>query len=144
MNHEEQLQALRRYLKVRNKRYTVEREAILELISNIEGRFSIVDLFQKAKKLNLVYAASTLYRNIYTFVDAGFITEIRMREGETLFESNLSNNSEFMLCVGCGRLTRIDIPALQAIESKLCKEYKFAPNSRVYQLRGFCEDCNID
>lgn len=142
MSHEEQLQALRKYLKVRNKRYTVERESILELISDIEGRFSIVDLYQKAKKRSMVHAASTLYRNIYTFVDAGFLTEIRLREGETVFESNLNNKSEFMLCVGCGRLVRIDLPALEGLENRICKEYKFTPTSRVYQLRGYCEDCN--
>ena len=120
MKHEQRLADLRRYFKASNKRYSVEREHLLEIIAEMDGQFSIVDLFRKARSKGFIHAASTLYCNIFAFIDAGFINEIKLCGGKTVFESNLKGDNNFLLCVGCGKLVKVKSVSLGNIQKKLC------------------------
>lgn len=143
MKHEERLAALRRYFKASNKRYSVERENLLDVIAEMDGQFSIVDLFRKARNKGSVYSASTLYRNIFAFIDAGFINEIKLCGGKTVFESNFKGDNNFLLCVGCGKLIKVKskTTVLDGIRQKFCKEHGFEPLNYIYQIKGYCSEC---
>ena len=141
MEHEQRLADLRRYFKASNKRYSVEREHLLDIIAEMDGQFSIVDLFKKARNKGFIHAASTLYRNIFAFIDAGFINEIKLCGGKTVFESNLKGDTNFLLCVGCGKLVTVKSVSLDNIQKKLCKEYDFEPLNYIYQIKGYCSEC---
>ena len=141
MSHEQRLTDLRRYFKASNKRYSVEREHLLDIIAEMDGQFSIVDLFKKARNKGFIHAASTLYRNIFAFIDAGFINEIKLCGGKTVFESNLKGDNNFLLCVGCGNLVKVKSVSLDNIQKKLCKEYDFEPLNYIYQIKGYCSGC---
>ncbi|MHB9138170.1 MAG: Fur family transcriptional regulator [Victivallaceae bacterium] len=141
MKHDERLIALRRYLKASNKRYSVEREHLLDIIASMDGQFSIVDLFRKARKKGFIHAASTLYRNIYAFIDGGFINEIKLCGGRTVYESNLEGDNNFLLCVGCGQLIKVKNLSLANTQKKLSKEYDFEPLNYIYQIKGYCSEC---
>ena len=141
MGHEQRLADLRRYFKASNKRYSVEREHLLDIIAEMDGQFSIVDLFKKARNKGFIHAASTLYRNIFAFIDAGFINEIKLCGGKTVFESNLKGDNNFLLCVGCGNLVKVKSVSLDNIQKKLCKEYDFEPLNYIYQIKGYCSGC---
>lgn len=141
MEHKENLAELRRYFKVSNKRYTVERERLLELISSIKGRFSLADLANKARKRGYIHANSTLYRNIFMFIDAGFINEIKLCGGRNLYESNFNNDNNFLLCVGCGKLEKIEKTALINVREKICNQHGFESLNYMFQIKGFCHKC---
>ena len=141
MKHEQRLADLRRYFKASNKRYSVEREHLLEIIAGMDGQFSIVELSRKARSKGLIHAASTLYRNIFVFIDAGFINEIKLCGGKTVFESNLNGDNNFLLCVGCGKLVKAKSASLGSIHKKLCGEYDFEHLNYVYQIKGYCSEC---
>ncbi|MFA6100571.1 MAG: transcriptional repressor [Victivallaceae bacterium] len=141
MKHEQRLADLRRYFKASNKRYSVEREHLLEIIADMDGQFSIVDLFRKARSKGFIHAASTLYRNIFAFIDAGFINEIKLCGGKTVFESNLKEDNNFLLCVGCGKLVKVKSVSLGNIQKKLCSEHSFEPLNYIYQIKGYCSEC---
>jgi Fe2+ or Zn2+ uptake regulation protein len=141
MEHEKRLGQLRRYFKASNKRYTIERERTLEVIDLMKGLYSIVDLYKKAKSKGLIHAASTLYRNIFTFIDSGFITEVPLTNGKSIYESNTGQNC-FLLCAGCGKLEKIKTPAaLTQAQQKICKEHNFEEVTYLYQIKGYCSDC---
>ena len=141
MKHQERLTALRRYLKASNKRYSVEREHLLDVIADMEGQFSIVDIFRKARKKRFIHAASTLYRNIHAFIDGGFINEIKLCGGRTVYESNLEGDNNFLLCVGCGKLIKVKNASLANAQKKIGKEHDFEPLNYIYQIKGYCADC---
>jgi Fe2+ or Zn2+ uptake regulation protein len=141
MKHPERLIALRRYLKANNKRYSVEREHLLDVIADMEGQFSIVDIFCKARKKRFIHAASTLYRNIHAFIDGGFINEIKLCGGRTVYESNLEGDNNFLLCVGCGKLVKFKNASLTNAQKKISKEHDFEPLNYIYQIKGYCADC---
>lgn len=86
MNHKKNLEDFRVYLKAKDRNYTVEREGILRIINAIETPHTLPQIYNRAKKKNVVHAKSTLYRNIFLFVNAGFIREIRLPNGKTLYK----------------------------------------------------------
>ena len=86
MNHKKNLEDFRVHLKENDRKYTVEREGILRIVSSIEEPHTLPQLYDKARKRNLIHAKSTLYRNISLFVDAGFVREIQFPTGKTIYE----------------------------------------------------------
>jgi Fe2+ or Zn2+ uptake regulation protein len=141
MDHEEKLAQLRRYFHTSGKRYTVEREHMLDVIAEMEGPFTIVDLFKAARKRDFIHAASTLYRNLFVFIDSGFITERHLSGGRVEYEANTGKNS-FLLCVGCGTLKKIPVSReFKAMQAELCEKYKIQPVAYNFQQKGYCSKC---
>ncbi len=64
---------LLKYLKENNRKYTVERDDMLHVIKDMDGSYSLNDLYDQAFKQRAVFAKSTIYRNIDLFVEAGLI-----------------------------------------------------------------------
>ena len=141
MSHEKKLAQLRRYFNTSGKRYTVEREHMLDVIAEMDGPFTIVDLYKVAKAKGFVHAASTLYRNLFIFIDSGFITERHLSGGRLEYETNTGKNS-FLLCVGCGTLKKIPVSKeFKAMQAELCEKHKILPVSYNYQQKGYCSKC---
>lgn len=141
MSHEKKLAQLRRYFNTSGKRYTVEREHMLDVIAEMEGSFTIVDLFKAAKAKGFVHAASTLYRNLFIFIDSGFITERHLSGGRVEYETNVGKNS-FLLCVGCGTLKKIPVSKeFRAMQKAICEKHKMEPVSYNFQQKGYCLKC---
>ena len=141
MSHDKQLAQLRRYFNTSGKRYTVEREHMLDVIAEMEGSFTIVDLYKVAKAKGFVHAASTLYRNLFIFIDSGFITERRLSGGKLEYEKNTGKNS-FLLCVGCGTLKKLPLSKeFKAMQAELCEKHKMMPVAYNFQQKGYCSEC---
>jgi Fe2+ or Zn2+ uptake regulation protein len=141
MTSDKNLAKLRRYFNTSGKRYTVEREHMLDVIAAMKGRFTIVELFKAAKAKGYVHAASTLYRNLYIFIDSGFITELHLSGNRVEYEANTGQNS-FILCVGCGELKKVRFPkGFKAMQDEVCKRHKMMPVAYSYQMKGYCAKC---
>ncbi|QSH40337.1 transcriptional repressor [Lentisphaerota bacterium ZTH] len=137
------LAKLRKFFRASNKRYTVEREHMLDVIDELKGqRYSIVKLYNLARKRGMIHAASTLYRNIFMFVDAGFISEVHLTNGKTEYESNTGQNT-YLLCVGCGEVKKIRPPKeFKAMQEELCCKHQMEMLSYNYQIKGYCSNCS--
>lgn len=141
MSHDKKLAQLRRYFNTSGKRYTVEREHMLDVIEEMEGPFTIVELYKVAKAKGFVHAASTLYRNLFIFIDSGFITERHLSGGRVEYEKNTGRNS-FLLCVGCGTLKKIPVSReFKAMQKALCEKHKMVPVAYNFQQKGYCAKC---
>ena len=137
----EKLSKLRRYFKTSGKLYTVERENMLDVIAEMKGPFTIVDLYKAAKAKGFIHAASTLYRNLFVFIDSGFITELHLSGGKVKYEANTGKNS-FLLCVGCGKLKKISMPkGFKSMQEEICKKHELRPLAYNYHIKGYCAKC---
>lgn len=75
---------LLQYLKDNNRKYTIERDDMLEVIKKMEGIYSLNDLYAKAQKKGAIHAKSTLYRNLELFLDAGLIEKTEHPESNKI------------------------------------------------------------
>ena len=81
------MKELRLKLKAHNRKFTVEREAMLRVMKIMKGHYSLSDFYRKALKKNAFHAQTTVFRNIRFFVEAGYIREIQRPGKHTLYES---------------------------------------------------------
>ncbi|MCP3966345.1 MAG: hypothetical protein GY750_09350 [Lentisphaerae bacterium] len=137
------LAKLRKFFRASNKRYTVEREHMLDILDELKGqRYSIVKLYKLARKRGMIHAASTLYRNIFMFIDAGFISEVHLTNGKTEYESNTGQNT-FMLCIGCSEVKKIRPPKeFKEMQTELCQKHGLDMISYNHQIKGYCSKCS--
>jgi len=141
MSHEQRLTQLRQYFNASGKRYTVEREHMIDVIAEMEGPFTIIDLYKVAKRKGFIHAASTLYRNLFIFIDSGFITQRHLSGGKCEYETNVDKNI-FLLCVGCGTLKRLPVTKeFKAMQKALCEKNKMIPVAYNFQQKGYCSKC---
>jgi Fe2+ or Zn2+ uptake regulation protein len=137
----EKLTKLRRYFKTSGKHCTIEHEHMLDVIAEMKGNFTIVDLFKATKAKGYLHAASTLYRNLFVFIDSGFITELHLPGGKVEYEANTGKNS-YLLCVGCGEIRKIPMPrSFKNMRDEICEKYELYPVTYNYCIKGYCPEC---
>ena len=143
---DKQLTKLRKYLKTQGKRYSLEREELMEVIQTLDGHFNIETLCKAARKSGAVGADSTIYRNINIFVDAGIINELRLPGGRSVYEKNLkSTRHSHVLCSGCGEVKPIKFSdECNEHFVKICKKNEFTPVSGGFIIKGYCSKCASD
>lgn len=136
------LKSFRRYLKVSNRRYTKEREELVKSLRHIEGFFDIGELVRRITVKRKVKARSTIYRNIFLLIDAGYIREVRLNNGNTVYESNLSGEDhDYMVCVSCGKMIPFSCPDFAKAFDKDCQTSGFEPINCAAVIKGFCAEC---
>ena len=75
---DKQLKKLRKSLAIHGKKYSLEREEVLEIVLQLDGHFSLKDLCKAVRESGRIGADSTIYRNINLLVDFGIINELRL------------------------------------------------------------------
>jgi len=68
---------LLKYLKENNWKYTIERDDMLHVIKEMDGSYTLKELYDQAFKRRAVHAKSTIYRNIDLFIEAGLIEKAK-------------------------------------------------------------------
>jgi Fur family transcriptional regulator, ferric uptake regulator len=141
---DKQLTKLRKYLKTQGKRYSLEREELLEVIQAMDGHFAIEALCKAAREAGAVGADSTIYRNINIFVDAGILDELRLPGGRNVYEKcRKSSRHSHVLCSGCGEVRPVKFTqeCSDHLEN-VCRRNDFTPVSGGLIIRGYCAQCN--
>lgn len=141
MEQEKIIADLTKYLNAVGKRNLTERKRLLEMVSEMARPFSIVDFFRQARSRGIGHGAAALNRHLFALIAAGFISEINLCDGKTIFESNLNADHNFLLCVGCGKLKKVKAGSFDSIERKVCAQHDFEPTNYLYQIKGYCSEC---
>ncbi|WP_176012433.1 Fur family transcriptional regulator [Victivallis sp. Marseille-Q1083] len=137
-DHAAKVAQLRQYLKLNNKRYTIERDRMLEAIDAMPERFTLLGLIDLARSRGYVYAASTLYRNFFAFVEAGLVNELRGVNGKIEYERN-DEDCCYLHCIGCGSILKRPLPEQK---TAMWEDEEFTPVTKQLHLRGYCPDCH--
>lgn len=141
---DKQLKKLRRGLAIHGKKYSLEREEVLEMVLQLEGHFSLKDLCKAARESGRIGADSTIYRNINLLVDFGIVNALRLPGGNVVYETNVeSKQHAHCICSGCGKITPVPLSAEDKdYFNKICDQNNFTPVSGSFIIRGYCPECN--
>lgn len=81
------IQALRDFLRKSNNNFSVEREALFEVMLSMKDRYSAEEFFKVAHRKNAVHDKSTIYRVLPLFAEAGFIKVTTLPNGRKRYET---------------------------------------------------------
>lgn len=141
---DKQLKKLRQSLAVHGKKYSLEREEVLEIVLQLDGHFSLKDLCRVARESGRIGADSTIYRNINLLVNAGIVNVLRLPGGNVVYETNVeSKQHAHCMCSGCGKIKPVVLSEENKEHfNKICDQNNYAPVSGSFIIRGYCSECN--
>lgn len=126
-------------LQSHNLKATPQRLEIVEVLHN-QGHLNIDTLYTQLKKKFPSISLSTIYKNINTMIEKGFLLELKIPEQKNVYELSKAEHSH-VICIECKKVMdiRLDIATL-LLEAKNISKYTFQTSSII--LNGTCPRCS--
>lgn len=128
------------YLEATAKRKTPERYAILKVIYNIDGHFTVEELNEKLKNNKFVVSRATLYNALRLFQKIHLVVRHRLVD-KTKYEAALRNDSHsHQICTMCGKVTEVELPGVEtALNASHLR--RFRKEGFTLYIYGICSSC---
>jgi Fur family ferric uptake transcriptional regulator len=127
-----------------DQRYTAGRRAIIGLLLTTGHPVSISDIAERLPGL----PRSSAYRHLTDLEAAGIVRRVAANDEFTRFElaEDLTEHHHHLLCVNCGKVTDITLPAgfehdVTTAIAELAAAAGFQPHSHRLDVLGVCADC---
>ncbi len=136
-----------KYLNAINKKFTLERQeilnAVLKITKNIRCKhFSAKDIFKEIQLIKSPLSIATIYRTLPMFAEAGIIAEIAKRKGKMIYELiTKEKHHDHIICCSCGEVTEFYCPEIEALQKKISNELGFEIIGHSHSIKGICKSC---
>lgn len=128
------------YLEANNHRKTSERYAILDVVYEIGGHFSLDELGAELETRNFRVSRATLYNTMRLFIELRLVVRHRFI-GQTKYEACYANEDHIhQICTMCGAVTEIDSAEI-ADAIKNTKLHRFRRDGFTLYIYGICSKC---
>jgi len=123
-------------------RMTPVRRSIVEFLSEQRNPVNL-DAISAVPGVKDTCDATTVYRTLMVFKDAGLVRWVGMLRKTSHFVLNVPGDvSHFLVCERCGGVAELDVPAgMLATLERLAVEHGFAANWQCMDLHGVCRSC---
>lgn len=130
------------FLKANGYRITPERFAVLAAVLNSKGHFDADELFLKMKSAGHKVSRATVYNTLDLLLKCGFISKYRFADNRSRYEKVFGRpNHDHLICLECGEITEFVNDKITLVQSEVCREKKFKPQSATFQILGTCAKC---
>ncbi|MDN5343840.1 transcriptional repressor [Oceanotoga sp. DSM 15011] len=138
---------LKSTLKNRKQRMTAQRELILRIFMESNGRLmSIDDVFMEIrKKRNQRTSKMTVKRAIDLLVELKLIKEIRFDEENIKYEYIRKDTEEenvVLICENCAKAERVNVSKAELLTLLKDKINGFEPKEFTIKIKGYCKECS--
>jgi Fur family ferric uptake transcriptional regulator len=143
MGHEDERDALARYLEDHNLKRTRQRDIILDAFLTAKGHVSSEDLYQTIRKKNPRIGYTTVYRTMKLFVEAGLAEERHFDDGVARYEIEQEHH-DHLVCTKCGRIVEFESDLIEKTQTDIAAKYGFRILRHRHELYGHCSNCRDD
>lgn len=135
------LVAFKRYLKDNGMRQTPERFAILDVIFDFSGHFSLQALHDSLESAGYHVSRSTMFNTISLLTSAGLVRKHTFATESPCYERIAGvSHHHHLICTTCGKIREIKDAKLDEILRE--KRYgKFYPSQIDINIYGLCAAC---
>lgn len=114
----------RRFLRLRDLKYTTERADVLHAIIERDGPFEVEDLLADMRARGHRASKATVYRTIRLLQDAGIITPALFEARQSHYQLVYGREPrDAMVCMKTGRHIEFTSPELAALRDRICREH---------------------
>ncbi len=139
---EKQLKRLREYIKQAGLKQTTQRETVLRAFLRGANYANAEEITRQAQALDKAIGASTVYRCLKLFVDAGLAVERRFLHVKTCYEKfNEDGAQDHLICIRCGTVQEFVDPLIQAVQDKVSQKLDFKRTEHRMEIYGLCSTC---
>jgi Fur family transcriptional regulator, ferric uptake regulator len=132
------------YLSTQGKRFTREREIIVEEVFSSHEHFETDQLAVRLanSKDGKRVSRATVYRALQAMEGAGLLRKVARPNGREVWEHDYGYpQHDHMICEVCGDLTEFHNEAIQAIIEEVTAQQGFLKKSHRLEVYGTCEKC---
>lgn len=126
------------------KRFTKQRQAILETLKNTYVHPDANWIYKKVSKKLPNISLGTIYRNLNILAEESTIKELTIQPNVTRYEGNLEPHHH-IVCFNCYKIEDIskdsDCEIDEKLKNKFAKKMKYADLSCEILITGLCPDC---
>jgi len=133
-------------------RWTMPREAILELLSRTTKHLSAKEIYANLLQLYPGIGLTTIYRTLDLLEKTGMIKKFNFRQGESRYEFAAEHkpHHHHLICTSCGKIIDYSDFAEEELElveksaKHLAEKYKFLVQDHNIEFYGLCQQCQKD
>lgn len=133
---------IKKILKEQGLKFTVQRQAIIEVLMNYIGHVLTAEqIYEKTKEKHPTTNFSTIYRNLEILESAQLIHKISMNGEASKYELIYHDeHHHHFICKNCGKSEVIDFCPLRNVNNELMSK-EFVLTDHCFELYGYCEKC---
>ncbi len=120
-------------------RPTAQRGAIVETIAAWEGRFTVLEIYERARRLHPRLGLATAYRTVELLRRTGSVRSLP-GGGRPAYVRCHPGHHHHLVCVRCGSVEETELCAAPAA-AELKERYGFAAESHEVDIYGTCREC---
>jgi Fur family ferric uptake transcriptional regulator len=126
-------------LRAGGHRLTAPRRKLVDLLLRAEAPLTADEIYHRARRAHLGANLSTVYRNLATFCEMGWLDAVPGANGERYYQVHAGvEQSMSVLCLDCGQLTTLKVDAAAPLNA-VVRNLGFDANSLRVSLAAHCE-----
>jgi len=134
----------------RIQRWTVTREAILDLLSQTSRHLSAKDIYASLYKECPRIGLTTVYRTLDLLYRSGLINKLVLGDGQARYEFKEGRkvaHHHHLVCLSCDKIIdynefeKEELELVQKTEALLSRKYKFLITDHNIEFLGYCASC---
>lgn len=131
-------------------RWTIPREAILELLSRVSGHMSAKNIYAALYPMYPGIGLTTIYRTLDLLTRTGHVNKITLGDGKSRYEfrsGERKDHHHHLICLKCGRIINYtdfvqeELELVKKIGDALAKKHNFHIQDHNIEFLGVCEKC---
>ncbi|MGH9631701.1 MAG: Fur family transcriptional regulator [Bryobacteraceae bacterium] len=119
---------------------THQRQVIYEALMGMEDHPSPEAVYEKVRKQIPSISLGTVYKNIKTFVENGFLREVSLHHGSTRLETRMSPHHH-LVCIRCKAIVDLDDEDFEPVRLKKRAPNGFKIHRYSVDVVGVCSKC---
>ncbi len=132
------------FLYAQKGKVTAERLALLRVLYEHDGHFSVDDILGLLKERGLSVSRATVYRTLDLLDQSGLVRKLALEGQEARYESALNlGHHDHIVCMDCHKIIEFFNPELERIQDEILAQHNLKPVKHIHHLYGSCtlEDC---
>lgn len=131
-------------------RWTVPRDAILDLLSRTSKHVSAKDIYNTLQKIYPGIGLTTVYRTLDLLVRTRLINKLDIGEGQSRYEFKSTATTEHhhhLICKKCGKIINYsdfvdeELELVKKTEKSIAEKYNFQILDHNIEFYGICDTC---
>jgi Fur family transcriptional regulator, ferric uptake regulator len=120
-------------------RSTAARRAVLRAVQSSPGRFTVAELYVRARRLHPPLGLATTYRTLELLRDTGSVRALPGDERASYVKCHPGHHHH-LVCTSCGSVEETDLCSAPS-EQELRRRHGFVPDSHEVDIYGRCARC---
>jgi Fur family ferric uptake transcriptional regulator len=120
-------------------RLTPQRRAVLDAVDSLPGRFTVVELYDRARRSYPRLGLATTYRTIELLKRTGSVRPLA-GEDKPAYVRCRPGHHHHLVCLSCGAVEETELCAAPAA-SELKRRHGFAAEAHEVDIYGLCARC---